>query len=1139
MEYDKQFAVYGDTSRSNPDDPATRRMDNILHQTGRLQLNTYQAFVRNLMNPMSDLRSLLLVHTTGTGKTITALATATEYVRQYQPQQEQTSVSSIIVLGFTKDVFAKELLTHPEFDIVNVDEAKQLKELEQQMHQSPAQAEQYHKKRNQYLRRLSKREVKGIYQFYGYHQFANRIINMEDVQTMIRKHNGDSANVEVDVDPLLVKQWIASGDVRINTPFIAHLARSLFICDEIHNLYKNATLNTYGLAIQIVFNHFYKTLPVSDINYGAARALMLSATPLTSSPLEIIPIILLLSGEELVRDAIFQSSDGVEQITSAGTSKIRQAITGRISYVMDDNPSEYPASSFAGDRIEGIDFLRFVRSIPSGHQLDSIRHARASGSKSDVFNAEQRGITLIKDITLPATATDPHGVIVSKHIADLANLSADIAVHKAQDGSYRSNIFHQSQLTNYSCKYARLVQMCTEMKGPSFGKMFVYHPFVQGSGTDMITGLLLANGFVVHGDRPAATSICMHCDRVLKDHAEHTDHTFTPVQFIVITGSVSKMQSATRLNAFNQDVNVYGERIKMIIGSRAMRESHTLKACRHVIITHEPGSISELAQIIGRGVRKHAHALLPSEMRTVTIHILITDVVNIPDVTNDVAFNEAFSYKIKVLHYKQINIIERIMYDVSVDYLINFRFKLKETPPLLGEPNTLDINGYNKYEEILSNAYVDVRNGITPFGIHTNRFNIFYFEGEVRITMMIIKRILLHHQPAITLKQLCDVVRIPPFHVEYNTRLISDEAISMAVNKLAFRDAQFRMLTCNSESESSCESMIGRSHLKMTDALYDQTSILIDLSGREYNIVCIGDRMCVDSILVRRLASSIAQGDACLIDAYRNVQIPSLDQSIDLKNLATIWDTTIDIQEIISMIRRRIDKQDRNPKEKKKDSLNKLPIKTHSMLAEWAIKKAADRAVNQVQITPADQRVALYILKYYQLRRLVVTIHQLQHTRIYSRYKRYDYDTGASWTSDAAKPSLASLPIGHLINSDVRLYQPSDKTWLELTTVSIRSNIQPTVKHPYQFYIYEDRIAPDSLSVVLKIKFTNDPKAKGITMAFLQRPQLLKVGKDLGIDVSAIKHKADIIKKIEDQAWVVQSKLTEQRVIYRLLDSQL
>jgi hypothetical protein len=1133
MEYDKRFAVFGNTNQRAPDDPVTRRMDNIIHEAGRLQLNTYQSFVRNLMNPMSDLRSLLLVHTTGTGKTITALATATEYVRQYQPEKEQTSVSSIIVLGFTKDIFANELLTHPEFDIVNIDEAKQLKELEQQMHQSPAQAERYHNKRNQYLRRLSKREVKGIYQFFGYRQFANRIINMEDVQTMNRKRNIDGTNVDIDVDPLLLKQWIATGDVRINTTFIARLARSLFICDEVHNLYKNDTLNTYGLAIKIVFDYFYKTLPVNDINYGAARALMLSATPLTSSPLEIIPIVLLLSGEEIQRDTIFKLSDGVEQITSAGTSKIRQAITGRISYVMDDNPSEYPSSSFAGDRIEGIEFLRFDRAIPSGHQLDSIRHARSS--ESDAFSIEQRGITLIKDISLPATATDPHGVVVSKHIADLANLPADTAVHKAQDGSYRSNIFHQEELTNYSCKYARLVRMCTEMKGPSFGKMFVYHPFVQGSGTDMITGIFLANGFVVHGDRPDAKSICMHCESVFEDHADYTDHAFTPVQFVVITGSLSKMQSATRLNAFNQDVNVYGERIKIIIGSRAMRESHTLKACRHVIITHEPGSISEMAQIIGRGVRKQAHALLPQEMRTVTIYILITDVENIPNVKNNVASNEAYSYKMKVLHYKQINIIERIMYDVSVDYLINFRFKLNETPPLLGEPNTLDTNGYSDYEEKLSNAYVDVRNGITPFGIHTNRFNIFYFEGEVRITMMIIKRILLNHQPAVTLRQLRDVVRIPPFHVEYNTQLISDEAISIAVNKLAFRDAQFRMLTCT--SQSSCESTIGRTHLKITDALYDQTSVLVDLTGREYNIVCIGDQMCIDSVLVRRLASSIAQGDACMIDAYRSIQIPSLDQSIDLKNLAANWDTTIDIQEILSMIHRIIDKRDPNNKETKKDTLNKLPLKIHSMLAEWAIKKAADRAVNQVRLTPADQRVAIFILKYYQARRLVVTIHQLQHTRIYNRYKRYDYDTGADWTTDAAKPSLASLTIGHLISSDVRLYQPSDKTWLELTNISLTKSSTDSKSQPYQFYMYEDRIAPNSLSVVLKIKFTNDPKAKGITMAFLQRAQLLKVGKDLGVDLSAIKHKADIIKKIEDQAWVVQSKLAGQRVIYRLLDS--
>jgi hypothetical protein len=64
-----------------------------------------------------------------------------------------------------------------------------------------------------YQRRLAKREMKGIYQFFDYRQFANHIINMEDVQKMIQNQNkSDALNDAVDFDPKVIKQWIDNGD---------------------------------------------------------------------------------------------------------------------------------------------------------------------------------------------------------------------------------------------------------------------------------------------------------------------------------------------------------------------------------------------------------------------------------------------------------------------------------------------------------------------------------------------------------------------------------------------------------------------------------------------------------------------------------------------------------------------------------------------------------------------------------------------------------------------------------------------------------------------------------------------------------------------------------------------------------------
>lgn len=1107
LPYDKRFAVF---SSSNPS-TSESQTDNLIHESGRLQLNTYQAFVQNLMNPQSDLRALLLVHMTGTGKTITALATATEYVRQYQPNAESSSVSSVVVLGFTKDIFKKELLTHPEFAFVNIDEATELKQLEQRMQDMPNIAEQYQSAKKKYLRRLARREVKGIYQFYGYRQFANRILNMEDIQTMLTKLNkGITEAIDVlEFDPQLVKKWIEDGDVRINTNFIRSLARSLVICDEVHNLYKNENLNTYGLAIQIVFDYFFKTLKPNDIDYGAIRALLLSATPLTTTALEIIPIATLLTGDDLKYDDLFKITNGVDQLTQHGLSTVRHAISGRVSYIMDDNPKEYPKPSFEGGAIKGINYLKFIRAEPESFQKKSISKWAERSAATD-----ERGINMIKDITLPATADCPNGVFFSKNISDLSELPAAIAVHKSQNGILSSNIFALPTLRKYSCKYAKLVSMCLDMKSPKHGKMFIFHPLVQGSGTDLLCSILIANGFVLEGNTPVNESICMNCNKTYGSHSK--EHEFVPVQFTFITGSLSKAVVASRLTMFNNDANVYGERVKIIIGSRAMRESHTLKACRHVIIAHEPSSISEMIQIIGRAVRKHVHDILPSAMRTVQIHILTTNVSNIAVAQSDTAANEEHAYKQKVLQFEQINRIERIMYDVSIDYLINFRFKLRETPPLLGEAYSLDQTMYQRYEKTLTKAYNEIRNGTAPTGIHTNRFNIFYFESEVRLVCIIIKRIILDHHPVITIKDIKTIIRSPPFHIEYNTNLISDEAIAVAINKICFRRDQLRVIAPVDKTS-------------LTDALFDQTSTLLDTVGNEYKIVCIGNPLCLASYLTKQLTRSIVEGDNSLIDSFRQQCTTLVDRAIDLQDLAARWASTIDINDVLDDIREAF--QTKGATSAADSLLKKLPAKSHSLLADWLITTAVSFAIQKQKVSASDIEIAKYLANYYRSRRLIIVVSDLKHTRIYGRLKQYDTNTGTSWFNKVAKPSTGAMPIGHLIENMIRVYLPSDKSWADLNTIG--DGFQS--KHPLGFYIYEERI-DKTLSIALKIRYDADKKAKGITMGFLQRTNLEEIAKALKVVIKDVKLKGDIIDKIESAAWTQQEKIYPKRIIYRLVD---
>jgi hypothetical protein len=1038
---------------------------------------------------------------TGTGKTITAVATATEYVRQFQFNAPNPSIGSIIVIGFTKDIFKKELTDHPEFMYVNMDEVKELKELERRMHNSPEDAELYAMTKGRYQRRLVRRESKGIYKFYGYRQLANRVINFNDINAMMVKAGKDIG----DFDPTLVKKWIAAGEVRIDTEFIRSLARSLIICDEIHNIYTGAVMNSYGLAVQIVFEYFFKTLKPGDADYASIRSLLLSATPLTANVTEIIPIISLLTGEELKQSDLFKQVDGMDQLTTSGISKIKQSISGRVSYIMDDNPKEYPSSSFAGSAIKNIDFLRFIRCSPIGHQRNSFKRW---ADRVDVD--EDRGTNMIKDITFPATKDFPDGVFFSKYISELSALPIADSVQTNPNGFLSSNIFHLDRLGQYSCKYEKLVRMCQEMKGTEHGKIFIYHPFIKGAGVELICSILIANGFVCDGDQPVDNSICMKCDHVYRSHPN--DHTFTPVRFVYATGALNKFAFAARLTAYNSDSNTLGEKVKIVIGSKAMREGHTLKACRHVIVAHEPSSISEMIQIIGRAVRKKVHALLPANMRSVQIHILTTNTSSIKFAEVDSSFDEEYAYHLKVLQFTQINRVERIMYDVSLDYLINFRFKLRETPKMLGDAYSLDWTRHTNYEKSLNKAYQETRNGITLSGIHTNRFNVMYFESEVRLVSLIIKRILLDHYVIIKIGDLKDVIRSPPFHVEYNTKLISDESIAVSINSLCFRRDMLRVI---SPSETN----------KPADALFDKSSSLIDRDGRNYRIVCIGHPLCIEAYLTKRLVSAISDGDNSIIDVFRKPFVPDIGAPIDLKDLVGKWSSTINVDEILMDIKQKLLTKGSSPD----STITKLPVGTHIKLVEWLIETACSLVIKKSRIATDDMNTAEYLYNYYRTMRLLIIVSDLKQSRIYDRLSRYDFDNGTSWYGNT--PSGATLPIGHIIDSTVKIYQPSDQTWSDVR--SIGKGIAES--HPYGFYIYEERI-PSTLTVVTKMRYVDDKKSKGIIMMFCQKDDLEKIAKALKIKSIHLKHKSDIVKAIENAAWKIQLSIYPARVIYRLID---
>jgi len=433
--------------------------------------------------------------------------------------------------------------------------------------------------------------MNGIFKFYGYRQIFNRVINQNDLAKKIKSKKGDDLDFSK-IDPNHIRGWVRDGSVRINKIFIESLKHSLIICDEVHNIYYQNDVNAYGLSIEIINDYFNEPKlynPNWTINNEyCTRWLYLSATPLASSPTEIIPIINLLNqkADRVQYSDLFNT--GNKELTPKGLSIISRRVDKHISYIMDDNPIQYPSSSFEGVSIPDISYLKFIRCKMSKPHQETynkyIKTLKTPDPNDENFNKSNT----LKDFVFE---TSKKNDLTYRYTTVLDEVKSNKSPYKEDsNGLLISNSFNTKMLGLYSAKYLQIIEHILKLKSTDHGKIFVYHPYVQSTGTNLLASIFKENGLLENDDQPLNNSICMNCNKLFKDHkCTKNDYCeFTAVRFIIITGYISKAATSNRLSQFNSIENSNGKHIKLLLGSKAMRESHTLKACRHLMVAHQP-----------------------------------------------------------------------------------------------------------------------------------------------------------------------------------------------------------------------------------------------------------------------------------------------------------------------------------------------------------------------------------------------------------------------------------------------------------------------------------------------------------------------------------------------------------------------
>ncbi len=1097
----KEYSIYSDAHVGRP-----TLVDDMINQAQRLQLNTYQAFVRNLFNPLSEHKSLLLIHGTGTGKTITSLSVAIEYQKQYREfmvrdkGQLYDDIHSIMVVGYTKDIFKDELISHTEFGFVSSAELAELKELQQNAHQSHAIVEKLQNLKVKLYRRISDRRMLGIFQFYGYRQLFNRAINGDDLNKMLAKHR-NLASVDTDtinqMDVAQIRSWVRDGSIRLNRSFIESLKHSLIICDEIHNAYYQGDVNGYGLVLEIIKDYFDEPKLYNSqwtvANEYCLRWLFLSATPIATSPTEIIPVINLLNSKSnrVSHSDIFDSES--KEITNRGLSLIGRRVSGHISYIMDDNPIHYPAALFMGEDIPNIPYIKFIRCPMSKlHQDIYDQYLISLRTVNEDSEGTNRGSTL-KDFAFLSAQKD---ILLSKYIDVQQEIKSGTSPYKeSAPGILVSDSFTVDKLGVCSEKYANIVKHILNLRAPEHGKIFVYHPYVQTTGTNLLTSIFKANGLLELDDVPQADSICMTCAHMYKDHnCKKSNCEFVPVRFAVVTGYISKQAANSRLRQYNSQENSDGRLIKILLGSKAMREGHTLKACRHLMVAHQPASISELIQIIGRGVRKQSHALLPPDARNIRLYIFVSSL----HASNELSSEES-NYFEKMRLYKQILTIEQVLFKQSLDYLINFRFKQREVPKLIGESFPLDMPLYDQYRTM--KAYPVSRMG-------SLRSNTFFYMQEVDICTYIIKRILVEFQPAIFKSDLTKMIHDPPFAVEADPTMISDEIIEYVLDNLCYY--QHTGLVIDHTNKVS----------DLVESLYSHTKTVVGLDNQSFYIKY--SKM-ADKDLIYLDPVAAATNDLHKLITRNSPNLP--DQSIDLETLSNQWNELVHIDDIMADLYAEYHKNNSIDGSIAK-RMSQFTLEIHIKLIEYCILNIALHIfVSHGSWKSIYGSLIIDLIEYYSNRNLIITIRDTIGTIVEPFYKKYTAMTGASWTDAIHAKVLPKrinysyVPIGHyakyipkLLSIESIVSTPPRKdvvpVWNEYSTI-VQSK---SWTYPYKLFGYEER--GNNIESTFKIRDLTDRSSKGITPIFMQQKDLIELAKRMKIKVDASERKIEISERI-------------------------
>jgi len=349
-----------------------------------------------------------------------------------------------------------------------------------------------------------------------------------------------------------------------------------------------------------------------------------------------------------------------------------QAMRGKVSYFPGTSKNAYPSVSYTEHRIpmSKTQQSNIVKIIENGEDDEK-------NSVSEAFFAKQRQIGLA---CLPNNA-------------------------KVRPSQYEQII---ANMKEYSPKILSLMNELT--KAPK-GKHLVYSNFVQ-AGLYVVEAALRKQGWVGLLD-------------VINDQEKWNQHKYKV--YAIWDGSISDANKQLIKAVANAKNNIFGDKVRVILGSPSIKEGISFKHIQHMHILDPVWNQSAILQVEGRAIRYCSHVDINEEehaplKRSVVVHKYMS-VENPNNEWHDpsVMACDTFIYE-TVIPKKQIlvNAAEYALRKVAIDYYLfrNIYGKNEKLDPL--SPLNKDIDSplnddddEDWVEQLKWNRYVNMKTKIT------------------------------------------------------------------------------------------------------------------------------------------------------------------------------------------------------------------------------------------------------------------------------------------------------------------------------------------------------------------------------------------------------------------------------------------